>query len=184
MIINNRLAIWIIGNLGNDDFDRWLLKGIAFDGDYGFGNEDTRSYRGKSAIISLTKKKIVETVIHTAHSTRISAPLWSLEISNFPAEIPEPPFLLTDITDLNIVLDDLVELQLSEEAQKIFKRDKVGDIYPVSTSFWFGILKLKQMNNFGLTLFIPNDASHLLSKEEIIFSEWDIPVGYLRSWGK
>ncbi len=183
MVIKNQIAIWITEIIEEEERNQWLIKGLAFDGDYGFGDETIRSYQGETSIISLCRKDIVQTILFAVHSTRIPSPLWSLRINNSSISLPDPPFLITDILNFSVCINELQDILLSQEAEAIFFRDGVGEIYPISTSSLFGILKYKETNTFWLTAFSENGILNydLLSKEKLMFSEWGITVGFLKT---
>lgn len=180
MAIDNT-AIWITEIVEKEDAGLWLIKGLAIDGDYGFGDEDTRSFEGQAALISINDRKVIDVRINTAHSTRIAGPLWSLKSEKHMIDLLEPPFLITNILDLYMLKDDSIELRLSSEAQDIISGDGPGNIYPICTSTTFGILEYSSVGKYGLIVFTPNQASDLsfLRGETIIFSEWDTPVGMI-----
>jgi hypothetical protein len=182
MVINNT-AIWVTKIIEKEGPGKWLIKGLAIDGDYGFGDEDTRSFEGRSVLISLSKRKIVDMRINTAHSTRIAGPLWFLKSVKAINDLLTPPFLITNLLDLDMHKTDSVDLSLSSEAQEIFNDDGPGNIYPICTSTAFGILEYSSTGEYGVTIFTQSKASDIsfLKDETILFSEWDIPVGIVRN---
>lgn len=180
MVINNT-AIWVTKIVEKEGAGKWLIKGLAIDGDYGFGDEDTRSYGGRSLLISLNDRRIVDVQINTAHSTRIAGPLWFLKSEKSMRDLLEPPFLITNLLDLYMHKTDSVDLRLSSEAQDIIGDDGPGNIYPICTSSSFGILEYNSVGEYGMTVFTQGKAFDInsLKKETILFSEWDTPVGTL-----
>jgi hypothetical protein len=96
-----------------------------------------------------------------------------------------PPFLITNLLDLNMHKTDSVDLRLNSEAQDIINDDGPGNIYPVCTSTAFGILEYSSAGEYGLTMFAQSKAPDIsfLKDETIRFSEWDIPVGIVSRLG-
>jgi hypothetical protein len=179
MVINNT-AIWVTEIVEKEGTGQCLIKGLAIDGDYGFGDEDTRSFEGQVALMSINDKKVIDARINTAHSTRIAGPLWSLRTGHHQ-DLLEPPFLITNILNLFILKNDSIELRLCSEAHDILSSEGPGNIYPICTPTTFGILEYCSVDKYGLTVFTPNQASNLsfLNGETILFSEWDTPVGMI-----
>ncbi len=182
MVINNKTVILATEIIEEEALNKWLFRGMAFDGDFGFGDDTTRFYKGQVALISSNRKEIIEAEVYAVHSTRIPAPLWLVNIGNCSIKLPNPPFLLTSILESYIFLHDYIELAPSAEAEKIFYRDGVGDIYPICASSWFGIVEYKENNRFILTAYSANEDfnANSFTNENLIFSEWDVPVGLIK----
>lgn len=181
MVINNT-AIWVTKIVEKEGAGKWLIKGLAIDGDYGFGDEDTRSFAGRSVLISLSERRVVDVQINTAHSTRIAGPLWFLKSVKPIENLLDPPFLITNLLDLYMHKNDSVDLRLTSEAQDIISDDGPGNIYPICTSTAFGILEYSSTGEYGLTIFTQSKAPDIsfIKDETILFSEWDTPVGIVR----
>lgn len=177
MVINNHLAIWITEKIHRQD-NEWLLKGLAFDSNYGFGREDVTSFEGNTAIHYIRGKSSVHAQVFATHSTRIPGALWTIQVSEASFEFPSPPFLVTDIVTIDCVFYDVVKMEFTKHASEVFDHYGSGTTYPIGTDAWFGLLEQKAGETFFLTAF-SSQKDCMLKSEEILFLEWDIPVGYI-----
>lgn len=116
------------------EFDRW----------FGFGGElEHEGYEGEVAIISETSKSIKFLDIGRSHSSSKS---WGWRVET--DELPEPPFLITNRLNTELIYDGEVELELNDEGKETFYGDRAPgwEGTPISfailgSSGWFGYIE-------------------------------------------
>lgn len=89
----------------------------------------------------------------------------------------EPPFLLTNDLDLEVMANGVVHLVLTDDAQTIFDRDARGGEYPVESEHWVGLLTRELDGAMRLLAFSPRRGTSVSQGDRIKFTEWDFECG-------
>lgn len=171
MDISKFVYIWVKTKEPSDN--GMLLDGLAFDGEYGFGHEEVRNFKGKLAVLSRSCRSEIDVNLSTAHESGKGV-LWYIDTDN----LPSTPFLITSNLELQGLLTVSIALQPTRETIEIFNRDGATS-YPVSSSKFIGVL---QHENNSDTLIAFADTKYLITNEiELTFCEWDSLVGKLQT---
>ena len=171
MDIENEVYIWVESVEKNES--GFLVQGIAFDGDFGFGKEGGRSFSGEVLIVSISTRKTAFVEISVAH-VKGKGGVWQI-VSD---AVPAPPFLISSNHDLHGPNDMEINISPTASACEIFERDGAGR-YPVVGSNIIGILDYMEGGS-RLLFFSDRDDLKLSCPTEIFFSEWGISAGSIR----
>lgn len=167
MDIHQYMYLWITES---EPFENggYLLDGLAFDGDFGFGSDGTRSYRGDLTLLTQSESMAIMGEVSTIHISRKGVK-WVLETER----ILSPPFLLTNNLDINIQFYGKVKADLTDFSRMIFDRDRRGS-YPIAGSNFLGIVSY---DNSSLLLQAYSENEISINSEKVFFSEWDEEMG-------
>jgi hypothetical protein len=163
----NRNVLMYVEEARSDSSDsrlRWYLHGWSFDNRHGFGGFMAGDdYEGEAAIISETSKSIKFLYIGRRHSSRKSWGWWTET-----DELPEPPFLITNRLNTQLIYDGEIEIDLDEEGKKMF----LGEINPESFGMPIEYLVLGSSGWFGeITTEAGSHSFHLLAYSDSIEQE-------------
>lgn len=172
MDISQNIYIWVTDAEPFED-GKLLLDGISFDGYFGFGDENCRSYAGQLLMISDNESMTSDCGISTIHLSR-NGYKWVLE-SNTTVTTP---FLLTNNLTLKNSYYGSVSASLTDFSSKVFERDVTG-AYPVIASNFIGIL---QNDNFSLSLIAFSAEDSIIPYEKVFFSEWEKELGIVKGF--
>ncbi len=177
VVINNKMNLWITeSELTNTEPKIWLADGIEFDGWYGFGDETIRTFKGNALLINFEKKQHIDLDVSIAH-IKGKGPIWAIEAS----ELPQPPFLITEVKDLNIVLNGGIKINLNDQAKEILKNYNIGEEYPImGNESWFGILEIESQDHGKLIAFSSLKDCNIFD-HEVNFIDWEISVGKIEA---
>ncbi|MFD0671908.1 hypothetical protein [Cohnella sp. GCM10027633] len=153
----------------------FLLDGIAFDGDFGFGDKNSRSYSGQIIMISFDESVISKGEISTIHISRKGFK-WVLESNQTVAT----PFLLTNNLTLKKSYSGMVSARLTDFFKMVFERAGTG-VYPVIASNFLGIL---HYDNASLYLRAYSAEDLKIKNEKLFFSEWDMEIGIVEGYSE
>ncbi|VAW69005.1 hypothetical protein MNBD_GAMMA10-2373 [hydrothermal vent metagenome] len=167
MDINNHVYIWVTDI--NSTGDLTILNGLSYDGEYGFGQENVRSYTGSLVALSDKNKILLEAELSTIHIAG-KGTLWNINVNN----LPNVPFLLTNNTELNGPVRQKITISPTEETLAIFQRDS-EESYPVISKKLVGILEHSNENDILIGFTVVDDQ--FVSSDGLEFSEWGLEVG-------
>lgn len=174
-VINLGLAIWITEYSKYKQLPPvWKADGIAIDAYHGFGDNETRSFDGEAALLSLENKIIQGLSISNAHFSREGFK-WLIGGTEC---LPQTPFLITSDPTMEIIFDGLVEIQDDKKVIDFSEPDTC--IYPVGTRNWFAVMTVKGNNKAHLTAFSTYENLKVSDNDEIWSFEWDCPVSRIK----
>ena len=174
-VINPGLAIWVT------EYNQYKLlppvlkaEGIAIDGYYGFGDNQTRFFDGEVVLLSLENKIIQHLSISNVHFSREGFK-WLIGGTE---QLPQTPFLISSDLTIQIIFDGLVEIKDDKKVIDFSESD--ADIYPVGTKDWFAVMVVKGDNKAHLTAFSTYKNLKVSDNDEIWSFEWDCPVSKIK----
>lgn len=170
MDIENEIYIWV------ESVEKYesgfLVQGIAFDGDFGFGKDGARSFSGEVLIVSSSTRKTAFVEMSVAH-VKGKGGVWKIVSDT----VPSPPFLISSNHDLHGPAAVEINISPAASACEVFKRDG-GGRYPVVGSNVIGILDYMEGDS-RLIFFSDRYDLKLSCPTEIFFSEWGISAGLI-----
>jgi hypothetical protein len=171
MDIENEVYIWV--EFAEKNESGFLIQGIAFDGDFGFGKEGCRSFSGEVSIISNSTHETTYVELSVAH-LKGKGSAWQI----ISESVPSPPFIISTNVALHGPSSLKVKVALTDSANEIFEKDRFA-AYPVVGNNIIGILEY-MAGDSRLLFFSERSDMQLSYPTEIFFSEWSMPVGLIR----
>jgi hypothetical protein len=167
MDISNHVYIWVtsVDTLG----DGFVLNGLAFDGEFGFGEDEVREYLGTLVALSDAQRSVISAELSTIHIAGKGV-LWSMDTD----KLPNAPFLLTSNFDLTGPVIRDITLSPTAEVSEIFQRDR-EESYTVRSAHVVGILEHSDEHDVLIGFTTGNED--LAGLDELEFSEWGIELG-------
>ncbi|MCX7745983.1 MAG: hypothetical protein N2645_03685 [Clostridia bacterium] len=152
----------------------FIISGVPFDNDYGFGFEDRRNYIGNILLIN-NKRSIKTTTELSILHIQGRGISWYLETEC----MLDSSFMLTNNILLKHIYSGLVNFKPSEYAKEVFNK-YYDDIYPVISSDFIGIL-IYTGKEFLIEAFSDKQHCDILNKGySLIFSEFNEEAGIIK----
>jgi hypothetical protein len=142
----------------------WKLHGDIFDGWTGLGGQLESEYEGDVALISETSKSIQHLRIDRYHSSRKS---WGWRVET--DQMPEPPFLITNKINAEIIFNGIVELDLNDYGKKLFEDRDEASFIVLGSNGWFGVMT-DQLNSIHLLAYSDSASREIIGDSEVIMN--------------
>jgi len=165
--IDSNLNVWVTGLETIDG--ELIAEGECFDGAFGFGDDDVRSYQGPVVLLFADGRKETTAEVTMFHLARRGL-LWNLRIQNPPAA----PFLVSSNLSLSGPVLVSLDIRPSAEARRILDSPSRRS-HPVRTDGILGMLSGDASVANLVTFSTRNISSG--DELELSFADWDLPLG-------
>ncbi len=170
MATNGKMAIWVSAVAPVEVAGEYLVSGIGFDSDFGFGSEEARSFKGEALFLNKEARLFQSTEVMRAHT-----PGENLSYTVVANKLLNVPFLMASDIQLKVIFDGKITFDPTEDGLDVLQKHGTFPEFPVGGNEWIGVFRFEDKNRGRLIAF--SSTLGELPLGTVYFNDWGCPLG-------